>query len=328
MNEEIAKWVEEGSKPKGHKAPGKSFRKGMSLKDLFDMFPTEEAAEAWFAEQRWPDGPICPHCESTNVQTPTTHPTMPYRCRGCRKFFSVRFGTVMQSSKLGYREWAIGIYLFNTNIKGTSSMKLHRDLGVSQKTAWHLAHRIRECYAARPAKFEGPVEADESHFGGKAKNMHAKERRERITGRGAVDKATVAGIKDRASGQVAARVVETTDAATLQGFVADHADGAAQVFTDDHPAYRGLARHETVAHSVGEYVNGQAHINGVESFWAMLKRGYHGTFHHVSEKHLQRYVNEFAGRHNIRPKDTEDQLEHTARQMEGRHLPYATLTAP
>lgn len=327
MNEEIRKWAEEGPKPQ-KKAPGKAFRAGMSLKDLFDKFPDEAAAEAWFAEQRWPDGPECPHCGGTNVQAGAKHPAMPYRCRGCRKFFSVRFGTVMQSSKLGYREWAIAICLFNTNIKGTSSMKLHRDLGISQKAAWHMAHRIRECYRTSAEPFAGPVEADESHFGGKAKNMHARVQAQRITGRGAADKTTVAGVKDRATNKVAARVVESTDAPTLQGFVTEHSAEGADVFTYDHPSYKGLTNHQTVAHSVSEYVNGQAHINGMESFWAMLKRGYHGTFHHVSAKHLQRYVDEFAGRHNTRPKDTIDQMAHTARAMEGCRLPFDALTAP
>ena len=190
------------------KAPGKSFRKGMTLVELIRKFPDDKAAEAWIAEIRWPDGPQCPHCGCANVQHPTAHKTMPYRCRGkgCRRFFSVRVGTVMQDSKLGYQEWAIAVYLFNTNIKGTSSMKLHRDLGISQKSAWHLAHRIRETWSDRQGEpFEGPVEADETFIGGKAKNMHAKVRRERITGRGGVDKTAVAGVRDRASGKVRRR---------------------------------------------------------------------------------------------------------------------------
>lgn len=328
MCEKIRKWDKEGLKPQSHKVPGKASCTGMLLKDLFDKFPDEASAEAWFAEQRWPDGPVCPHCGGTNVQTGAKHPTMPYRCRGCRKFFSVRYGTVMQSSKLGFREWAIAIYLFNTRIKGTSSMKLHRDLGISQKAALHMAHRIRECYSTAVEPFLGPVEADELHFGGKEKNMHSRVRAQRITGRGAADKATVAGVKDRATNSVAARVVESTDAATLQGFVTEHSAEGADVFTDDHPSCKGLANHSKVAHSVSEYVSGQPHINGMESFWAMQKRGYHGTFHHVSEKHLQKYVDEFMGLLNTRPKDTAHQMAHTARAMEGHRLPFDVLTAP
>ena len=310
------------------RAPGKHWRKGMTLVELFAKFPNDATAEAWFAAVRWPDGPRCPHCDHDSVQHPTTHPTMPYRCRGCRRFFSVRVGTVMQDSKLGYQEWAVAVYLFNTNIKGTSSMKLHRDLGISQKSAWHLAHRIRETWADRQGEpFAGPVEADETYVGGRAKNMHAKVRRERITGRGGVDKTAVAGVRDRASGKVAAAVVASTDGPTLRGFVTGHAAVGAMVYTDEAKAYRGLPRHESVSHSTGQYVNRMAHTNGVESFWAGLKRGYHGTHHHMSAKHLGRYVAEFAGRHNRRPLDTDVMMARTAEGMIGRRLPYAELVA-
>lgn len=304
----------------------KASGKGMTLVELICKFPDDKAAEAWIAGIRWPDGPQCPHCGCDNVQHPTAHKTMPYRCRGngCRRFFSVRVGTVMQDSKLGYQEWAIAVYLFNTSLKSVSSMELHRDLGISQKSAWHLAHRIRQCWddmAGQP--FTRPVAAYEPHFGGKAKNMHAKVRR----GRGAVDKTTVVGVKDRASGRVAATVVDNTDAATLQGFVTDHAGVDAMVYTDEHLAYRGLRNHRTVRHSVAEYVNGQAHVNGVESFWAALKRGYHGTFRHVSPEHLGRYVAEFAGRHNRRPLDTGDMMAASVRGMVSKTLPNAELIA-
>ena len=129
------------------KAPGRYYRGGMTLPELFAKFPDDAAAEASFASVRWPDGPVCPKCDCGDVQYPTTHPTMPYRCRGCRSFFSVKTDTVMADSKLGYQTWAIGIYLFNTGIKGTSAMKFHRDLGTCYKTAWHLAHRIREAWS-------------------------------------------------------------------------------------------------------------------------------------------------------------------------------------
>ena len=282
------------------KAPGKHYRKGMTLVELFRKFPDDKTAEAWFASIRWPDGARCAHCDHDNVQHPTTHPTMPYRCRRCRKFFSARSGTVMADSKLGYQVWAIAIYLYNTSLKSVSSMKLHRDLGISQKSAWHLAHRIRECWEDLSGEpMVGPVECDEAHFGGKARNMHAKVRRARITGRGAIDKTTVVAAKDRSTGRIAATVVADTDRATLQGFVTLHARADAMVYTDEHRSYQGLPQHQTVRHSVAEYVNGQAHVNGVESFWAGLKRGYHGTFHHVSPEHLDRYVREFAGRPSL-----------------------------
>lgn len=310
-------------------APGKYFRKGLSLVEVTRMFPDDATAERWFAEVRWPDGPHCPHCGSPNVQSETKHKTMPYRCRECRKWFSVKTGTVMQSSKLGLQVWALASYLLTTGLKGQASMKLHRDLGITQKTAWHLAHRIRETWAkADEMPFAGPVEVDETYIGGKRKNM-PKGKRNTLEGRGAVGKAAVAGAKDRATNRVNAAVVPATDGATLQGFVRARAEAGATIYTDDAAAYRGMAgfEHEAVQHSVGEYVRGMAHTNGMESFWSMLKRGYHGTFHHFSAKHMQRYVNEFEGRHNDREADTIDQMARVARGMVGRRLRYRDLAA-
>ncbi len=143
-----------------HKAPGKSHRKGLSLVDITRMFPDNETSEQWFIKTRWPDGPRCPHCDSDCVQYPIGHKTMTHRCKanGCRKRFSVRTGTVMEASNLGYQDWAIAIYLFTTNLKGVSSMKLRRDLDRTQKTAWHLAHRLREAWSQEGIAFSGPVE--------------------------------------------------------------------------------------------------------------------------------------------------------------------------
>ena len=150
------------------KGPGKADRRGISLMEIMDRFPDDATAERWFVETRWPDGPHCPHCGSTNVQSGAKHPTMPFRCRTCRKRFSVRTGTALQASNLGYRVWAVAIYLLTTSLKGVSSMKLHRDLNITQKTAWHLAHRLRQAWAVeQPAKFDGPVEVDEVYIGGK-----------------------------------------------------------------------------------------------------------------------------------------------------------------
>ena len=311
-------------------APGKHYREGISLIELFQRFPNDEAAERWFEEQRWgtagePDH--CPMCGSTEKVRPVpSRKPLPYWCGDCRRNFSVRTGTVMHRSKIGLQKWAIAIYLWSTSLKGVSSMRLHRDLEITQKSAYFMAQRLREAWSDSHTDMTGPVEVDETFVGGKEKNKHAHKKQRK--GRGGVGKAIVVGAKDRATNAVSAAVVDNTDAKTLQGFVGDHAAEGATVYTDDHGGYAGMPfDHDTVKHSVSEYVRDQAHTNGIESFWATLKRGYHGTFHHVSPKHLHRYVNEFATRHNMRSKDTEAMMGETVARMVGKRLMYRELVA-
>ena len=293
------------------------------------MFPDDATAEQWFIEQRWNGVIACPACGSVNVQTGCKHKTMPYRCREreCAQKFSVKTGTVMEGSKVKYQDWIIASFLLMTNLKSVSSMKLHRDLGVTQKTAWFLAQRLRVALSQGKTLFAGPVEVDETYFGGKRRNM-TNAKRKALTGRGPVGKTAVVGVKDRATKQVAATVVSSTDAETLQGFVMDHASHDATVYSDDATAYESLPfNHATVKHSLSEYVRGDVHTNGNESLWSMLKRAHKGTFHKLSPKHLDRYVQEFAGRHNLREQDTIDQLVALNAGMDGKRLRYRTLIA-
>lgn len=311
-----------------HTSPGKCHREGITIIELMDMFPTEEAATEWFEDALWNGHRHCGKCGSVNTR-PATHKTMPYWCTDCRSYFSVRTGTPLARSNVPMRKWAIAIYLCLTSLKSVSSMKLHRDLGVKQSTAWFMLHRIREAWNVQDGPFDGPVEVDETYFGGRRKNMSNAKRKElRGTGRGAVGKTAVVGAKDRETKQVTAKVVTETDKATLQGFVVDTSAPGAVVYTDDASAYAGLPRdHATVKHSVSEYVDGMVHTNGIESFWSMLKRAHKGTFHKISPKHLQRYVSEFAGKHNVRNSDTLAQMRHTVARLVGRNLLYSDLVA-
>ena len=309
---------------------GKTHREGITLVQMMDMFPTDEVATKWFEDCIWPEGRRhCGKCGSTRTREVPNAKPMPYWCSACRSYFSVRTGTPMARSNVPMRKWAIAIYLCLTNLKSVSSVKLGRDIGVKQETAWFMMHRIREAWACDgdAGPFDGPVEIDETYMGGKRKNKSNAKRKE-AEGRGPVDMTAVIGAKDRDTNKVSARVIESTDAATLQGFVAEHTEPETVVYTDDATAYQGIPNpHQTVKHSVSEYVNGMAHTNGIESFWSMLKRAHKGTFHKISPKHLQRYVSEFAGKHNIRDSDTICQMCGTVARLVGRNLLYRDLVS-
>lgn len=308
------------------KGPGRTDREGISMIQLMRMFPDEAAATAWFESLIWSEGRQCPRCESTDTREAAATSGLPYYCRGCQKPFSVRIGTIFERSHAPLQKWAFAIYLEMTSLKGIAAMKLHREIAVSYKTAWFMLHRIREAWAnERAVLFAGPVEVDETYVGGRRRNMR-KSTRDSMTGRGAAGKAAVVGVKDRDTNQVRARVVEVTDKETLQGFVLEHSAPDATVYSDDHGAYRGVERkHESVRHSVGEYVRDMAHTNGIESFWSVLKRAHKGVYHKISPKHLQRYVSQFSGKHGFRSMDTIHQMEAVVIHLVGKRLMYRDL---
>lgn len=312
------------------KAPGRNDREGMTVLQLTERFPTDDAAREWFESCIWPEGRYCPHCGSTNTVENKGTESRPYHCRDCKQHFSVRIGTILEGSKVSYQKWAFAIYFHLTSLKGVSSMKLHRDIGVTQKTAWFMLQRIRKAFEDDDDwPFGGPVEVDETNVGGKRRNMSNAKRAE-ATGRGPVDMAKVVGIRDRETNTVRAKVIRSADAPTLKGFIRANTAPGATVYTDEWAAYKGMPEfyHEAVNHSVSEFVRGQASTNGIESFWSVLKRAHKGVYHKFSAKHLHRYVSDFAGRHGIRGTNTVEQMGYVTVGMIGKRLMYRDLIAP
>ena len=306
-------------------------RTGLTFAEFFRRFPDDTAAEAWFESRRWPNGPVCPHCDSVRVTAVASRRPMPYRCKDCRKHFSVMSHTVMHQSKLGCQTWLLALFLIVSHPKGRSSVQLAADLGVTQKTAWHLAHRIREALTdGGMAGFAGPIEADETYIGGKAGNMHQHRRKYIKPGRATDHKTAVAGVKDRTTGRVTARPVLNVSAKSLTEVVSESTSPPAVVFTDEWRGYRPLTamgyHHARVEHGAREYVRGEVHTNGIENYWSHLKRTWIGTYHYWSSEHLHRYVDEHSFRYNRRGVHVLDRMGEAAGQMPGRRLTYRELT--
>ena len=294
----------------------------LTLIEFFKRFPDDAAAERWFVERRWPNGITCPHCQSAIVETKAKHPTMPYRCADCGKYFSVKVGSIMHSSKLSYQKWALALYLLTTSKKGISSADLAEKLGISRKAAWHLSHRIRQTFEADAATFNGTVEADETYVGGTDRARHRNRK-------GRIPKTPVIGIKERETGRVRTAIMPNVVGRDVRSFLHENVSPDATLYTDGAPFYKAtqVAEHAAVNHADGEYVRGQVHTNGIESHWALLDRGFVGIYHWWSRKHFHRYLREFAGRFNSRDKSTAERLDAMADRMPGHRLPYAELTS-
>jgi len=298
--------------------------------EFFQRFPNEGSARAYLETARWPGGVHCIHCGSNEVYKIRNGKL--YTCKACRKQSTIRTGTVMEKSKIPLQKWLYTIYLMSISRKGVSSIQLAKEIGVTQKSAWFMLGRLREA-CKTDGRLSGTIEADESYFGGKEKNKHAKDKLR--AGRGPVGKTAVFGARSR-DGEIRATVIDEANGETICKAIGDTVTAGANLYTDDHRAYRTVKgyRHQAVRHSVGEYATGNCNTNGVEAVWAVLKRGYMGIFHHWSKKHAQRYLDEFVFRLNTKDLITFD-VKHDdcginfvraiASGMEGRRLTYREL---
>lgn len=304
-------------------------------------FTDEDAAREHLESLRWPEGPYCPHCGSVNAtrlppqkRKPTkAHPGGTVRkgviqCNDCRQQYTVTVGTVFERSKIALNRWVLATFLLCSSKRGMSGHQLARMLGVTQKTAWFMSHRIRE--AMRPAGGEPPlggegktVEADETFIGGKEKNRHKSKRAKRRLG-GSWGKQTVFTLVER-DGSVRSTHVQSVTAANLRPILLEQVDKATTLCTDDAGQYRHMHRdfaHQVVNHGKDEYVRGPFHTNTVEGYFSILKRGVTGTYYHLSEQHLHRYCTEFDFRYNTRKDNDFERCEQALKGITGKRLTY------
>jgi transposase-like protein len=285
-----------------------------------------EYVKAW----RWPDGKVaCPTCGSEKAKFNPIQFKWQCNKHHAKRQFSVKVGTVMEDSALTLDKWMVAMWLVANCRNGISSCEISRALGITQKAAWHLLHRIRLSMQddVFGTKLSGEVEADESFIGGKARNMHVSERKRRITGTGTKDKTAVMGILER-GGKVRATVVPNRRKGTLQAEVRKHVEAGAALYTDALLSYEGLAGeyvHQVVDHAV-QYVDGRVHTNGLENFWSLLKRGISGTYVSVEPFHLFRYLDEQAFRFNNRKATDADRFNMALKGVVGKRVTFEQLT--
>ena len=300
-----------------------------TLQEAILYFADPANCRNYLVARRWPTGVTCPRCGSANVLFLEKYNRWHCREKHDAPQFTLKTGTVMEDSPIGLDKWLMAMWMVVNCKSGVSSYEIKRALGVTQKTAWFLDHRIRlmlgDEYAS--GKLDGEVEADETFIGGKARNMHVSKRERRITGTGGKDKTAVMGLLER-GGKVRTTVIANRKRTLLQSEVRKHVEAGAALYTDALPSYSGLAQefaHQVVDHAV-EYVNGRVHTNGLENFWSLLKRGLAGTYVSVEPFHLFRYLDEQSFRYNNRKMTDAQRFDLATRGMVGKRLTFAEVT--